>query len=252
MNKFSFHVKVMHSLAVRDLKNSYKRTKLGPLWGVITSGVMVLSLWMVFGYLFTEKGYFGYMASGILLWSFVSGALSAAGSTFIASESLIRSLALPAWVYIGRSLEKTMLIFLHSLPLVPISIVLTGGALTLEVIWFIPGLALVFLNITWISGLIAFAGTRYRDLNPVVSSIVLVMFYLTPLFWRPDILHPTIRELFLSWNLFNSFINLLREPWLGSCPGQEYWIGASVCAFVGWSIFLLVYRRFNHRIPFWL
>lgn len=247
-----YNLTVMHTLATRDVKNSYKRTRLGPWWGVVTSCVMIVTLWAVFGYLFTEEGYFGYLASGILLWGLVNGVLSAAGSIFIANESLIRSLELPAWVYIGRTLEKSFLIFLHALPLVPASILLTGGEISWEVLWFLPGLVVVVLNLIWMAGTIGIVATRFRDLGPIIASVIIVLFYMTPLFWKPDILHPTARDVFLDWNIFYYLINLLRQPWLGSAPRLEDWAIGLAFALLGWLSFMLIYRVFSHRIPFWL
>jgi lipopolysaccharide transport system permease protein len=246
------HIRVAAILAVVDLRNSYRRTSLGPIWGTVTSGVLIVTLWSVFGNLFPDSSYFSYLALGILLWSLVSGPLAASSTIFSGNENLIRSTDLPLWTYFLRMILKYLLVFAHSFLIVPFVVIFSGGEIALSALWFLLSLPLVVLNVFWISSLLAFLSTRFRDFAQIVNNVTVVLFYLTPVFWKPDILHPTSRESFLAWNPFYYLINLLREPWLGHAPRNEDWVAGLLMGILGMAVLILVYRSFKHRVIFWL
>jgi len=245
-------IRVSKELAWSDLKNSYKRTSLGPWWGTITSGVMIATLWLVFGNLFAVESYFTYLATGILLWTLVSGPLGSAPYVFASNENLIRSTSLPLWTYLSRGMLKQLFVFAHSFALIPIVVFINLGELPETAIWFVLSMPLVALNMFWLTSLIAFLSTRYRDVAPIVVSVTTVLFYLTPIFWKPDILHSGVRELFLDWNPMYYMLNLLREPWLGNQPRAIDWIVVLCMTALGGVFFRLIYRAFQHRVVFWL
>ena len=245
-------LRVAAMLAVVDLRNSYRRTSLGPIWGTVTSGVLILTLWSVFGNLFPDASYFSYLALGILLWSLVSGPLAASSSIFSGNENLIRSTDIPLWTYLLRMMLKYLMVFAHSFVIIPIVIVFSGEVFPVSSLWFLLSFPVVVVNVFWISSLLAFLSTRFRDFAPIVANVTLVLFYMTPVFWKPDILHPTTREGFLAWNPFYYLLNLLREPWLGNAPRVEDWIAGVVLAVLGMILLVVVYRSLRHRVIFWL
>ena len=245
-------LRIASTLAYSDLKNSYRRTSLGPIWGTVTSGVLILTLWSVFGNLFPDASYFSYLALGILLWSLISGPLAASSSIFSGNENLIRSTDIPLWTYLLRMMLKYLLVFAHSFVIVPIVVLFSGEVFPISSLLFLLSFPIAVLNVFWISSLLAFLSTRFRDFAPIIANVTLVLFYMTPIFWKPDILHPTTRESFLAWNPFYYLLNLLREPWLGNAPRIEDWAVGLLMAALGMLLLVFVYRSLRHRVIFWL
>ena len=213
---------------------------------------MIFTLWAVFGHLFTDESYFPYLATGIIFWSLISGPISASSAVFTSNESLIRSTPLPMWTYLSRTIAKYTLVFAHSFAVIPLVVIATLGEISWTAILSFLAWPLVIGNVIWLTSLISFLSTRYRDFAPIVGNLMTVLFYLTPIFWKPDILHPTFRESFLAWNPFFYLTNLLREPWLGSAPSQLDWTVGISLLIAGSLVNMLVYQRFKHRIAFWL
>ena len=74
-------------------------------------------------------------------------------------------------------------------------------------VWIIDGLALTLL-------LGAFCA-RFRDIQPIVNSIMQIGFFMTPVIWKPDQLGPSgIAKLPL--NPFFDLLEIVRGPILGS------------------------------------
>lgn len=239
-------------LAWVDVRNSFKRTSLGPFWSTINSGVMIFTLWAVFGHLFTDSGYFPYLATGIIFWSLISGPIAAASSVFTSNESLIRSTPLPIWSYVARTIAKYFFVFGHSFIVIPIVVLVSFGEISRTAWLSALSFAIVIGNVVWFTSTIAFLSTRYRDFGPIVGNIMTVLFYLTPIFWKPDILHPTFRESFLAWNPFYYLTNLLREPWLGNAPSFSDWAVGLSALVIGALVNTFIYLKLKNRVAFWL
>jgi ABC-2 type transport system permease protein/lipopolysaccharide transport system permease protein len=114
----------------------------------------------------------------------------------------------------------------------------------------IPGLFLVCLNGLWVGMLLGPLCARFRDIPPVVSTIVQMMFLLTPILWRPE--QVPGRAFLVVFNPFYYFISLIREPLLGNAPTAFVWTVALVITALGFSLAIPFYSRFRDRIVYWL
>ena len=67
---------------------------LGPLWISISMGVIATAMGILYGALFHEPipTFLPYVATGLLIWNFVSGCILEGSEVFIANEGLIRFL----------------------------------------------------------------------------------------------------------------------------------------------------------------
>jgi lipopolysaccharide transport system permease protein len=93
--------------------------------------------------------------------------------------------------------------------------------------------------------------TRFRDLPQIVSSVMQVVFFLTPVMFRSDQL-PTTGHHAMDLNPFAALLALAREPLIGQVPtGWEYQFVIGLLLF-GWALALLVYGKFRKRITYWL
>ena len=86
-----------------------------------------------------------------------------------------------------------MVIYLVLLLLMPIKI----GFATLLVV---PGLFLVLLAGFTTSLFFGALSTRFRDVPPIIASVMQVAFFLSPVFWTPGALRG--REIFVNANPF--------------------------------------------------
>jgi ABC-type polysaccharide/polyol phosphate export permease len=91
---------------------------------------------------------------------------------------------------------------------------------------------------------------RFRDVPPIVGSIVQVLFFVTPIFWPPSSLGPHARWLVL--NPLYAAIDVMRSPLLGQPTSPHSWtilIGVTLLTSVASFLF---FARFRSRIAFWV
>ena len=122
--------------------------------------------------------------------------------------------------------------------------------LTPSTLLVIPGVILLILNLLWMGTLFGVAGARYRDLAPAIGAFLTVIFFVTPVIWKSEMLgsHAYIAD----WNPIAQLIAIVRDPLLGFAPPALAWQTAIGLCIIGWPLAILVYARMRDRIVFWL
>jgi lipopolysaccharide transport system permease protein len=101
--------------------------------------------------------------------------------------------------------------------------------------------------------LLGVLGARFRDIPPIIASIVQIAFYVTPVMWSPTMLmHRHIGRVLVEWNPFYALLEILRGPLLGLPLEPAAWAVA-----LGYSALLLllsalVFTRARARIAYWV
>src|SRR2546423_15699466 len=92
-------------LGWQDIKQRYCRSVIGPFWITISQGVISLGLGVLYSTLWNlhVATFLPYIATGFIVWSFISGCLSEGMETFIANEGLIKQIRGPLTAYALRT-----------------------------------------------------------------------------------------------------------------------------------------------------
>lgn len=241
-------------LGWQDVKQRYRRSLLGPFWLTISMGVMIGTIFMVFGQIFDVpmQEFLPFLAVGLILWALLSSVLSEACTAFIGAENIIKQLPLPLFMHVLRMVWRNLLIFAHNLVIVPLLFLLLGKGLDWTALLALPGLVLLLLNLTWVALVLGVLCTRYRDLAQMVGSVLQVLFYLTPVMWMPGLLPERAGLFLLSLNPFYHWFETVRGPLLGHVPSTTSWLVCASMVLAGWLVALLFFGRHRSRIAYWL
>ena len=112
------------------------------------------------------------------------------------------------------------------------------------------GVVLITLNGIWVTMLLGVICTRFRDLAPLISTVVNLMFLVTPVFWYRDMLKD--RVVIADANPFYHLIEIVRAPILGDFPSSTSYIFCISSIFVGFLITIFISARMEKRVPFWI
>lgn len=242
------------TLGWQDVKQRYRRSKLGPFWLTISMGVLIGALGLVFGGIFNipMREFLPFLAIGIILWTYISTVINEGCTAFIDSDAVIKQLPLPMFLHVMRVVWRNLVILTHNLVIIPLLFLVFLRPLDLTALLFIPGLVLSTLTLAWVALLAGVLCTRYRDLAQIVGSVLQIAFYLTPIIWMPSMMAGRKGFIFLDINPFYHLIEVIRAPLLGSVPTLTNWLVSIAMVVIGWVITLVVYGRYKSRISYWL
>ena len=114
------------------------------------------------------------------------------------------------------------------------------------------------INGGWIAIVSGVIATRFRDIPPIMASVVQLTFYLTPIVWQYDSLRlsklPKVAERarLAELNPVMHFLEILREPMLGTQIFWLHWYVVGVITVLGWALALLVMRNYRARVAYWV
>jgi ABC-type polysaccharide/polyol phosphate export permease len=130
-------------------------------------------------------------------------------------------------------------------------LLLTPHLVGLATLLVLPGLALLALNGVWITLLLGMACLRFRDIQQLVTSVIQIAMFVTPIFWPIDQLGGTVRLVFVHLNPLYHCIDVVRAPLLGAVPAPRSYIAVAAVAALGWTATFVLFGRFRERIPYW-
>lgn len=241
-------------LGWQGVRQRYRRSILGPFWLTISMGIMIGTLGFVFGQIFksSKDEFLPFLTAGLVHWGFITTTLINGCSGFISAEGIIKQLPIPLSVHVLRLIWQNIIILAHNIVILPIVLIVVGKPLGVEAFFYIPGLLLLIINLTWMVLLLAVVCTRFRDLPRMVESLLQVLYFLTPIMWMPKLLPERATVYLLDSNPTFHLLEIVRSPLLGQSPTAMNWIVSSVLAFCGWIVALTLYGRYKRRIAYWL
>ncbi|WP_109078717.1 ABC transporter permease [Aggregatibacter kilianii] len=241
------------TLAWYDILGRYRRSTLGPIWITISMAITVSAMGPLYGALFNfdPSDFIPHLALGLIFWALISSSINESAYTFSESAHYMKQAYIPAPIFVFRIVYRQFIVFAHNIMLFPIIMFILWRPITSEVFLFFPAFLLVLINIFFITLLVSIFCGRYRDMAQVLSSIMSLLFFVTPIIWRMEQLSPE-RQAFIHWNIFATFLDLVRKPLLGITPTLQEWsiAGISAVCFAIVSVFILA--RTRHRITYWL
>ena len=242
-------------LAYQDIKLRYRRSVLGPFWITLSMAITVYSMGYLYSYLFhmNIREYFPYLVAGMLGWSLISTTMTDLIDAFTQADMMIKQIKLPYSLYVQKVVARNFIIFFHNiLVIIPILIIFHQSAeINLSLLMLLPGLFLVYVNAISFGLVLAMIGARYRDVSQMIKSMIQVIFYITPVMWKPGLLPPS-KQFIATLNPFYSFIELIRGPFIGYIPSSSCYIMALVMTLIGMGASYLLFFRSRTRIIYWI
>ena len=190
---------LIRRLSVYEMKSANSANYLGILWEIINPMIQIAIYWFVFGFgIFHKKpveGYpfFPWMIAGIVVWFFFSSTITLVSRSVYSRLNMVSKMsfplsAIPTYVIFSRLYQHLML-----LVIIMIILAVAGYFPTVYIIQ-LPYFMFATVALLFSTGLITSTLTTIiRDVQNIISSLIRVLFYLTPILWIMDeASHPTI------------------------------------------------------------
>lgn len=239
-------------LGWNDILQRYRRSILGPFWLTASMAIMIVALGGLYAGLFNTpiEDFVPFLCVGLLVWNLISSFLTEGGTLFTGSESYIKQIRLPYSVYVYRSTWSKLVTFFHNF-------IIYFAVLLYFQIWpgtvallAIPGLIIIVVNGALASLSIGIISARFRDVPPLISSVVQIVFFVTPIFWKPEMLKG--REYITDLNPFFHLLEVVRAPLLGSVPSANSYFAILLITVINIAITGAFFSRFRSRISYWV
>lgn len=234
-----------------DIKLRYRGSILGPLWLTISTAVMVGAMGVLYATLFHMDlhKFLPFLSLSLVLWGFIGGVVNDAPTVFTQAAPLVLSIRMPLFVHVLRMVVRNVLVLLHNVIVIVVVFALYGTR-PHETLTIAPVLALWLLDAGAIALLFGTLGARFRDIGPIVASLMQIFFFVTPIIWPPEMIF--VGRQYMLLNPFFPVLEILRGPLLGESVRASIWLAAGVHSVVLWALALGLFCRMRARIAYWI
>ena len=240
------------TLGWADIKFRYRRTMIGPFWLVLSTGITILAIGVLYAGIFRTRtsDYLPYLACGLVIWNYINATTSEGCTVFISSAPIIKSSSIPLSVHMFRLLWRNIVTFFHSVVVILVVWAYYRWTLTPSALLAIPGLMILTVFLFGVMLVLGVICTRFRDMPQIVMSLLQLLFFLSPIIWTPS--KKMLASPVVWLNPLYSLIEVVRAPILGQTPGTREWIIAigSTAAILVFG--LVIYGRFRRVVAYWL
>lgn len=240
------------ALALQDIRLRYRGSMLGPFWLTISTLVMVVAMGAIYGRLFHVDiaTYLPYLCLGLIVWQNFSSTITEGCETFLREQSVIQQVPIPFSIHAYRNVCRNFIVLAHNLVIVPIGLVIFAIPIDWHVLEIIPGFLLLAINGFWISILLGLISARFRDVPPIVTSFLQVLFFVTPIIWPAELLGDW--QAIATFNPLFAAIDVVRAPLLGVATAEHSWIALLIMTVLGCGVTFAMFARFRTRIAYWI
>jgi lipopolysaccharide transport system permease protein len=246
------HWRLATALARLDIRNRYRGSVLGPFWLTLSTAAMIAGLGVLYSSLFrlSLQQYLPFLTVSLLIWNTINQIVTEGCGVFTASEGIIRQLPLPYTVHVLRCVFRNAAVAAHNLPIILVVFFATSSLPGAEALLVLPGIVLLALTAFAGTFLLGMISARFRDIQPIVGSVIQLAFFLSPVLWKPELLGPNM--VWLPLNPFYALMETVRGPLVDGGAAPIVWLAAvGYTALVCGAAFML-FVRFRSRITFWV
>ena len=239
-------------LGWRDVRKHYRRSVLGPFWLTLSLGILVAGLGVLYSQIFRMEisTYLPFLGVGFIVWTLIGNTLNGACSVFIGATASIRQMPLPLSVHIFQFAWAQLISFGHNILIYFLILLIFSINPGFAALLFFPALTLLLLNVVFFTMLLGPISARFRDLPMIVSSLVQVAFFMTPILWSAEQLPE--RAFFVYGNPFYHFVEISRKPLLGEYPAVDSWVICTLLTALLGVVALAFFARYRARIAYWV
>jgi ABC-2 type transport system permease protein len=245
---------LVRALVLRDLKVRYRRSTIGFLWTMLQPLLTMLVLSAVFSALFRFDipNYPVYALAGIMFWNFFSQSITASMNSLRGNAHLFTKVPVPKEVFPVATVVAGVINLL--LALIPLfAILLVTGHPIRPALLFLPAAILLAALFTLGAGLLLSPlAVFFHDIIEMVSVLLTLFMYLTPLFYPMDIV-PERYLWAVRFNPIRSVLEVFRDPiYYGKIPPLSHLTVAVTITLLALVVGTVAFRKSSDRIPFYV
>lgn len=245
---------LVRELTRKELKVKYRNSFLGYVWSVASPAAQALVYFFAFKVIvrIAVEDYGLFLIAGLFTWQWFANSLTVCTGVFLNNASLIKKVAFPRQALPLSSVLNDGIHFALSLPVIAVVAGLYGVWPQLSWLYGLPILVcLQFLFILGLGLLVSSVNLFFRDLERLVTILLSIVFYATPVIYRLDMVPERFRTLLflnpmtpLVVNYQNLLLHGTFEWWMAglSLVYGLIWLG------IGWWVFSHLRWRFAEAL----
>jgi len=192
----------------------YRRTFFGYAWTLMNPLLTMGASTIIFGTLFKAdiKTFAVYLFAGFIPWNCFNNILIQTSSSLLVNEGLIKKIAVPKIIFPLAVSISVLIDSLLSFIALFVLMLLIKPFLSWALIFIPFAFLLIYFFSLGVALILCVFTVYFRDLQYVITIVLQVFFFFTPVVYKSDSLGNGLVAKLMSLNPLNIFIELMRLP----------------------------------------
>lgn len=241
-------------LVKRDFKKKYKRTTLGIVWSMLFPLFQLLIMNWVF------KGFFGrtmehytiYLFSGTLLFSYFREATDNGMSALESNASIFSKVNVPKYMFLLSKNVSALINFMLTLIIYFIFVAADGISFTWKFSLLVYPTICQVMFCLGMGMILSALHVFFKDIKYLWSVALVLLNYMSAIFYTLDMFDPAQRKLFLFNPMF-TYISYFREVVIsGQIPTPLLHVLCLSYALFALTVGCLMYYKYNYKFLYYI
>lgn len=244
------------SLAVYDIKVRNSGTWFGFLWNFFNPALQILVYWFVFAIGLKsaapqgEYSYLIWMIMGIIPWFYISEALNASTLAIYGFQAELKRMRFPVAIVPIKTVLASLISHVMAMVVVMGIFFASGYRIGIHFLSVFYYMAASFVFLAGYALLASAITVLFKDFQKIISSVIRLLFYISPVVWVQDSLSGSIAKA-LRLNPLAYLINGYRDSILYNQPfyaewryGLYFWAITLLLLWAGCTLHMRFRKRF--------
>jgi lipopolysaccharide transport system permease protein len=208
----------------REIKARYKQSVLGYFWVILNPFFQMLVMSFAFSIILripTKSAdnipYSVFLFVGLLPWNLFATSISSSCKSLIDSSTLITKIYFPRSIIVLASIFSKLIDLFFASTILILYMIYYQVPININIFWIIPIFFIQQIFTIGISLFFAASNLIYRDIQHLVTLVITLWFYLTPVIYPMELV-PEKYKIFFQVNPIAVIINAYRQTVLGGLP----------------------------------
>ncbi len=208
----------------REVKARYKQSVLGYFWVILNPLAQMIVMSFAFSIILrvptnssANIPYSIFLFVALLPWNLFTNSLASAAASLISAGGLITKIYFPRTILVIATIIAKIIDFLFALSVLVIYMIIYQVPINWNILWVIPIFLIQQIFTLGLSLFFSAANLLYRDIQYLLSMILLLWMYITPVIYPADMV-PEKFKIFFQINPMAVFVNAYRQTILGGEP----------------------------------
>jgi len=238
----------------KDFRGKYKKSFLGVLWSFLNPLFQLLVYALVFPFILKNgiENYTVFLIVGLMPWTFFNSTVIQSAASVVVNGGIIKKVYFPREILPISTTTSNLINFLITEIIVIIALLISGVGIGPSIL-ILPIIVLIqYILQLGISFILSSITVYIRDVEYLINVFMMLMFYLSPIVYSPDMIPERFLPLFKLNPMFH-IISYYREilyykqiPNIGGII--LLFVICIVILIVGYSIFRKLEKRFAEEL----
>lgn len=246
---------MIFELTHRELRGKYKGSVLGFLWTYINPLMQILVYAFIFSQIFKSgiENFHIYLIVSMFPFNFFSGGVMQGLGSVRYQADLVKKVYFPRQVLPIVALTVNFINLLISFGIIYSILLISGWGINISVqIWLVPVMLLEYFFALGLALMLSAVEVYFRDIEHIVSVIMMIWMYMTPMFYSIEIIPEEFLPLFYR-NPMLYIISMYQQILYYKIAPDSVYMWKALCftgvfLIVGGIVFKMLEKRFAEEL----